>query len=86
MSDKTATTTPPAVHPVTIEVNVRVQALAFPEPDGRYSVIVPALPGCVTVGDDIENAQANLLEAAEGWLEVAHDLKKAQVIEAVANS
>jgi predicted RNase H-like HicB family nuclease len=78
MSEPTATpvtgTTPePAGAPVTIEVRVRLQALAVPEPGGGYSVIVPALPGCATQGDDIEEAAANAVEAAEGWLAVAHD-------------
>jgi antitoxin HicB len=63
-------------HPITIEVKVRIQAIALPEADGRYSVLVPALPGCVTVGDTIEEAQANVVEAAEGWLAAGHDLNK----------
>lgn len=59
--------------PVTIEVRVRLQALAVPEPGGGYSVVVPALPGCVTEGETIEEVQANVAEAAEGWLAVAFD-------------
>ncbi len=40
------------------------------EEDGRYSVAVPALPGCYSCGDTLEEARANIREAAEGWLEV----------------
>src|SRR5215216_1706107 len=35
-------------HPVTIEVSVRLEAIAIPEAGGGYSIVVPALPGCVT--------------------------------------
>jgi predicted RNase H-like HicB family nuclease len=75
-----ATATAPTVPPVTIEVKVRLQAIAILEADGRYSVAVPALPGCTTCGDTIEDAQANVIEAAEGWLAVGHDQEKAEAI------
>ena len=39
------------------------------EEDGRYSVALPALPGCYSCGDTIEEARANIREAAEGWLD-----------------
>jgi predicted RNase H-like HicB family nuclease len=63
----------PSPQAITVEVRVRLQALAVPEADGGYSVIVPALPGCVTDGDDLDDVTANIVEAAEGWLAVAHD-------------
>jgi predicted RNase H-like HicB family nuclease len=65
-------TAPDAAHPVTVEVLVRLQAIALPEADGGYSVLIPAL-GCATVGDTIEEVQANVVEAAEGWLASMHD-------------
>jgi predicted RNase H-like HicB family nuclease len=72
--------TPRQAHPITIEVKVRLQAIAMPEPDGGYSVVVPALPGCFTEGDTIEEVQANIVEAAEGWLGATHDQNKEQAI------
>jgi predicted RNase H-like HicB family nuclease len=54
-------------------VKVQLQAVALPEPDGGYSVVVPALEGCYTQGDTIEEVQANIVEAAEAWLEAAHE-------------
>jgi hypothetical protein len=33
---------PDGGHLITIEVKVRLQAIALPEADGRYSVVVPA--------------------------------------------
>ena len=44
-----------------------------PEDGGGYSASIPALPGCHTQGETIEEVRANLREAAEGWLAVAHD-------------
>lgn len=42
------------------------------EPDleeGGYTVIVPALPGCVTEGDTLEEAIAMAKDAIAGYLE-----------------
>jgi predicted RNase H-like HicB family nuclease len=60
-------------HPITIEVKVWLSAIAIPESVGGYSVIIPALRGCVTQGDTIEEVQENIVEAAEGWLASMHD-------------
>lgn len=35
--------------------------------------LVPALPGCITEGDTIEELESNLKDAIQGWLEVAND-------------
>jgi antitoxin HicB len=44
----------------------------IPEPEeGGYSVIVPALPGCVTQGETIEEAVAMAQDAIAGWIAVA---------------
>lgn len=39
-----------------------------PEKDGGYSVHCPVLPGCVSQGDSLEEALANIREAIEGIL------------------
>lgn len=39
------------------------------EDGGGYTVSVPALPGCVTQGDTIEEALERAQEAIEGFLE-----------------
>lgn len=52
---------------------MRYTVLLFHEAEGGYSVIIPALPGCVTQGETVSEALANAREAAEGWLEVARD-------------
>ena len=48
----------------------RYTVLLTPEPeDGGYSVAVPALPGCHTQGDTLEEALANAREAIRLYLE-----------------
>ena len=39
------------------------------EPEGGYTVTVPSLPGCVTYGDNIEEAIEMAKEAIELYLE-----------------
>jgi len=41
-----------------------------PEPEGGFTVTVPALPGCVTWGEDYDHALAMAQEAVEGYLEI----------------
>ena len=41
-----------------------------PEEDGGYSVICPAVPGCASQGDSLEEALANIREAISLCLEV----------------
>jgi predicted RNase H-like HicB family nuclease len=61
-------------HPITLQLTVTITALVHPEPEaGGYSAEVPALPGCYTQGETLEEVRANLREAVEGWLGSAHD-------------
>ncbi len=39
------------------------------EKDGRFSVSVPALPGCFSEGDTLEEAKKNIQEAITLYLE-----------------
>ena len=39
------------------------------EPEGGFTVTVPALPGCITYGETMDEAIANAKEAAELFLE-----------------
>ena len=45
------------------------------EPDGTVTAECPALPGCVSEGDDEPEALANIKEAIQAWL-WAEDLKR----------
>jgi len=40
-----------------------------PGEDGWFVVTVPALPGCITQGKTVEEAEANAKEAIEAYLE-----------------
>ena len=46
-----------------------IKAVIHEAEEGGYWAEVPALPGCVTQGDSMEEVTANLREAIEGWLE-----------------
>ncbi len=60
--------------PIVVDVAVVLTAIVRPEPDaGGYSASIPALPGCHTQGETLDEVRANLREAAEGWLAVAHE-------------
>jgi len=50
----------------------RYTLLLIPDTEeGGYTVRVPALPGCITEGDTLEEAIANAREAIAGWIESA---------------
>ena len=60
--------------PILVDVSVVLTAIIRPEHEaGGFSASIPALPGCHTQGETLEEVRANLREAAEGWLAVAHD-------------
>lgn len=44
-----------------------------PSEESGYTVYVPALPGCISEGNDIDEALANIREAIELYLESAED-------------
>ena len=56
-----------------VEVAMKLKVLVRAESVGGYSVSVPALPGCHSEGDTLEEALANIREAAELWLEATAD-------------
>jgi predicted RNase H-like HicB family nuclease len=49
---------------------MKVKAIIHEAEEGGYWAEVPALPGCVTEGDTVEEVTSNLREAVEGWLSV----------------
>jgi predicted RNase H-like HicB family nuclease len=40
-----------------------------PEPEGTYTVTIPALPGCITYGETVEQAIQMAKEAIELYIE-----------------
>ena len=47
--------------------------LMHKEPEGSYTVSVPALPGCMTYGDSVEHAIQMAQEAIELYIEELHE-------------
>jgi predicted RNase H-like HicB family nuclease len=44
-----------------------------PSEEGGYTAYVPSLPGCISEGDTVEGAMANIQEAIELYLEPLDD-------------
>ena len=55
-------------------INTRSKEVIFqivlePSEESGYTVYVPSLPGCISEGDTVEDALANIQEAVELYLE-----------------
>ena len=61
-----------------------LKAIIHEAEEGGYWAEVPALPGCMTQGESLEEIEANLREAIAGWLEAGEEndgKKEGQVLE-----
>ena len=57
-------------HKEAIQTEAYTYTVVFhPEPEGGYTAEVPALAGCISYGETIEEARGNAAEAIEGYLE-----------------
>ena len=66
---------------------MKLQIVLEPGDEGGYTVYVPALPGCISEGDTIEEAMANIREAVELYLEPVEDdwvLEEGTLVEELA--
>jgi predicted RNase H-like HicB family nuclease len=52
---------------------MKVNAILEPSDEGGYTVVVPALPGCISEGNTREEALQNIREAVELYLEPVED-------------
>ncbi|HPY31659.1 MAG TPA: type II toxin-antitoxin system HicB family antitoxin [Verrucomicrobiota bacterium] len=52
---------------------MKFKVVVHPEPEGGFWGEVPALPGCYSQGETIEQLLVNLREAALGYLEVMRE-------------
>ncbi len=57
---------------ITVHLAVTLTAVAVRDPCGGYSIAVPALPGCVSEAEDLNEVTKDIREAAEGWLLAMH--------------
>jgi len=51
-----------------------LKAIIHPAEEGGFWAEVPALPGCLTQGETLDELKANLHEAIELWLSVDDDV------------
>lgn len=51
---------------------MKIRAIIHAAEEGGSWAEVPALPGCITEGDTMEEVMANLKDAIEGWIDVAN--------------
>ena len=52
---------------------MHVKVILEPSENGGFTVIVPALPGCISEGETREDALRNIREAIELYLEPVED-------------
>jgi predicted RNase H-like HicB family nuclease len=55
--------------PLKLRFCVHLKILFEPSDEGGYTVSVPALPGCISEGNTLEEARRNIREAIELYLE-----------------
>jgi predicted RNase H-like HicB family nuclease len=55
------------VRPKIRDTSLRIGVVITPEEEG-FSAYIPCLPGCISQGDDVEDATANITEALVGVL------------------
>ena len=48
---------------------MKLQVILEPSDEGGYTIFVPALPGCISEGNNIDKALTNIQEAIELYLE-----------------
>ena len=52
---------------------MKLKVILEPSEDGGYTAYVPSLPGCISEGNTVEEALANINEAIELYLEPVED-------------
>ncbi|PSB24920.1 type II toxin-antitoxin system HicB family antitoxin [Stenomitos frigidus] len=52
---------------------MRLRVVLEPSDEGGYTVYVPSLPGCLSEGENIDDALSNIQEASELYLEPLED-------------
>jgi predicted RNase H-like HicB family nuclease len=64
-------TLPPSSHKITYKIkksHAHFKIVLRPEPKGGFTVIVPALPGCVTYGRTLAEAKKMAKDAISGYV------------------
>lgn len=53
---------------------MRLKVIFEPSAEGGYTVYVPALPGCISEGNTLDDARTNIREAIELYLDLGDEL------------
>ena len=48
---------------------MKIKVVLEPSEEGGYTAYVPSLPGCISEGEDVRDALANISEAIELYLD-----------------
>ena len=57
---------------------MKLRVILEPSDEGGYTVYVPSLPGCISEGENVDEALANIQEAIELYLEPVENEFSAQ--------
>ena len=52
---------------------MKIKVVLEPSEEGGYTAYVPSLPGCISEGEDVKEALANISEAIGLYLELTED-------------
>jgi predicted RNase H-like HicB family nuclease len=52
---------------------MKIKVVLEPSDEGGYTAYVPSLPGCISEGEDVKEALANICEAVGLYLEPTED-------------
>ncbi len=52
---------------------MKIKVVLEPSEEGKYTVHVPSLPGCISEGETVQEALANIQEAIALYLEPVED-------------
>ena len=63
--------------------DMTLRALIHSAEEGGYWAEVPALPGCVSQGETVDELRINIREAIEGWLLAANDAEKVEAADQI---
>jgi antitoxin HicB len=56
-------------------LDIRYPITLYPEPDSGYTVMLSDLPGCMSQGNTLDEAVANIQAAKVAWLETAWECR-----------
>ena len=54
---------------------MNIKAIIHEAEEGGFWAEVPALPGCVTQGETMDEIESNLQDAVKGWVLAGNDAK-----------